>query len=359
MFIKIMFKKIAFIQIMHLWFPLLCSFILFFSLLGSVQGAKKLEIVADYWPPFTTDQKGQRMAADLVETALSNAGITHETQLLPWQDVMSGVKSGKYDAIIGAWKNKERESYLMYSRAYLENRIKLVGRIDNKIEFKTLEQLTGKKVGIVDGYAYGPEISDNKSIIKIKGASLADNIKSLNAKKIDYLLADSIVAQAMKEFLPKDIRKNLIIYEKAVLIKPLYFALRKNYPQGKVILEKFNQAISNMIGDGSYNKILGFSWVLADTNSDGIYEYIASDNVKPGSNDPASQQFGYQVFSEEDSDHESNNNLKKSPPIKYRILNQNYDTWRDAEKAMQKAHKEGVSPQEDTSDTFNFLIGKW
>ena len=344
------------LQTMRLQFHLAYAFLLFFVLLGTAHSAQELKIVADYWPPFTTEQKGQRMAADVVENALSNADIIHDTQLLPWKDVLAGVKSGKYDAIIGAWKSKERESYLLFSKPYLENRIKLVGRTDNKIEFKTLEQLAGKKIGIVEGYAYGPEVSDNKNLVKVTGATLAGNIKSLIAKKLDYILADSIVAQAMKEFLPKEVRKKLVVYEKAVVIKPLHFALRKNYPDGKAILEKFNNSISKMIADGSYNKILGFSWVLADTNSDGIYEYIAGSNINPNSADPAAQQYGYQVFSEDESNRKS---LAKTPPLQYRILNQNYNSWHEAENAMQKAHKEGVSPTEDTSDTFNFLIGKW
>jgi len=336
-----------------------CLLVFLFLLLLSVapaSAAQKLKIVADYWPPFTTEQKGQRMAADLVENALSNINIIHDTKILQWKELMAGIKSGKYDAIIGAWKSKEREDYLLFSRPYIENRIKLIGRLDNKIAFNNLSQLTRKKIGVVEGYAYGPEINENKNIVRVTGTTLAANIKDLIAKKIDYLLADSIVAQAMKEFLPKDVSKNLVIHEKAVVIKPLYFAMRKNYPDGKALLKKFNQAISGMIADGSYNKILGFSWVLADTNSDGIHEYIAGDNVNPNLSDPASRQFGYQVFTEEESSRPS---LAKSPPIKYRILNQNYDSWYEAQKAMQNAYKEGVSPQEDISDTYNFLIGKW
>jgi len=334
---------------------LLCL-LLSILLLNPVHAAQKLKIVADYWPPFTTEQKGQRMAADLVENALNKINVIHTTQIVQWNELMEGILSGKYDAIVGAWKSKEREAYLLFSRAYIENRIKLIGRIDNRIVFNNLHQLMGKKVGLVEGYAYGPEVSENKNIVKVTGATLASNIKHLMAKKIDYLLADSIVAQAMKEFLPKEVRNNLIIYEKAVVIKPLYFAIRKNYPNGKAILEKFNNAISDMIADGSYNKILGFSWVLADTNSDGVYEYIAADNATPNTADPVSQQFGYQVFTDEQANQSS---LGKSPPIKYRILNQDYDSWNEAQKAMQRAYKEGVSPQEDIADTYNFLIGEW
>ena len=351
----------------RLQFQFAITFLLLFIGVAAAHSADKLKIVADYWPPFTTEQKGQRIAADLVETALSNADIIHETQLLPWNEVLEGLKSGKYDAIVGAWKSTERESYLMFSQPYLENRIKLVGRIDNRIVYKRLDQLAGKKVGLVEGYAYGPEISDSKSIVKVMGATEAGNIKKLIAKKVDFILTDSIVVQAMKEFLPEDVKNELVIYDDAVVIRPLYFALRKNYPNGKAILEKFNKSISGMLADGSYNKILGFSWVKV-TNADGVEEYIGSSNVTPGAADPAQQQYGYQVFTDEEPNRKS---MAKSKKPKYRVLDQNFDSWRDAANAIEDAHKEGVSPEHDTinkadmnkdlqtGDTFNFLIGEW
>ena len=276
--------------------------------------AKDLNIAADYWPPFTSEQEGQRIAADLVEKALRKAGFIPKTKIVAWKQVIAGVKTQRFDAIIGAWKNKDREAYLQFSEPYLENRIMLIGRKDNAFNFENINQLTNKKVAIVAGYAYGPELTDNTVFKKVTGKSDSENIKKLVAKKVDFMLADAIVAKAMQEHLPAEIKDNLVVYDKIVTFQQLYFAVRKDHPRVTDIINQFNAAISQLIADGSYNKILGISWILADTNNDGIYEYIAGDNISSSAGDPEQNHSGYQVMSPINPDNES---LAKKPLLQY------------------------------------------
>ena len=249
--------------------------------------AAELKLVADNWPPFTSDKPGQRIAADLVEQALKRTDISANTKITQWKNVLDGIKSSKYDAIVGAWKNFEREQYLLFSRPYLENRIMLVGRIDNKITFNDVTQLTNKSIGIVEGYAYGEAIANNEKIIKVKSATVTDSLKKLLDKKVDFILTDSIVAQSMKQHLPQEIKNQLLIYSKVVVTHSLHFAIRKDYPNANKLLEKFNNTIRSMIADGSYNRILGFAWLVADTDGDGVDEYIVGDQVPSKNDDPA------------------------------------------------------------------------
>ncbi|MGD8885111.1 MAG: transporter substrate-binding domain-containing protein [Gammaproteobacteria bacterium] len=335
-----------------------------FLLLTTVTvNAAELKLVADEWPPFTSAQQGQRIAVDLVQTALQNAAVDTKVKILPWQEVLSGIKADKYDAIVAAWKTPEREQYLLFSRAYLENRIDLIGRQDNKIRFDNIEQLKGKKVGVVSGYAYGNEITNNKDIIQVPGATVADNIKKLLGGEVDFILADALVAQAIKEHLPPEITEKLYIYDKEVVTQGLYFAVRKNLQNAQPMLDKFNKAIEQMIADGTYNKILGFTWLVADSNSDGVYEYIAGGNLSSAGKDPAEFQAGYALFGDSADTIQTEENLpdmpSKKPLLKYRVLNQEYNSWDDAKQAIDQAREEGVSPYEDTSGTFDFLIGKF
>ncbi|KPJ90219.1 MAG: hypothetical protein AMJ53_14435 [Gammaproteobacteria bacterium SG8_11] len=333
------------------------------ALMASITvNATELKLVADEWPPFTSEKQGQRIAVDLVQTALQNASVDAKVHIVAWQEVLSGVKAGKYDAIVGAWKTPEREQYLLFSRPYMENRIMLIGRQDNKIEFGNIAQLKGKNVGVVSGYAYGDEINNNNDIKKIPDVTDADNIKKLLKNEVDFILADSLVAQAIKEHLPDDVTNKLKIYDKEVVTQSLFFAVRKNHPDAKGLLDKFNNAVEQMIADGTYNKILGFTWLLADSNSDGVYEYIVGNNLPAVNYDPAEQQAGYSLFGSEPLNASSSENapaLTKKPVLKYRVLNQEYNSWGEAKQAIDQAREEGVAPYEDTSGTFDFLIGKF
>lgn len=312
----------------------------------------KLSLVADFWPPFTSEKQGQRIAADLVEEALRNSGVEPETKIIPWHDVLKGLRSNNYDAIVGAWKTSDREEFLLFSKPYLENRIKLIGRTDNKIEFKTINQLAGKKLALVDGYAYGVAVTGNDKIVKVVGQDVVENIKMLLDKKVDYILADAIVAQGIKEYLPPKIKDNLVVYEKLVEAQNLHFAIRKNHPQAKVILEKFDAAISNMIADGSYNRILGFSWVIADSNSDGVQEYIAGVYLGSTIGDPMQSGVAYSVFAGKELPAESS-------PRKYRVGNREFESWDEASAAIAAEGTRNKSPQNKAIGTFDFLLGEF
>ena len=320
--------------------------------MASITQAETLKLVADDWPPFTSDKQGQRIAANLVEHALNTSGIKTRTQILDWQQVLKGLKGDAYDAVVGAWKNSEREQYLMFSRPYLENRIQLVGRTDNRIEFTGLAQLVGKKVGVVKGYAYGDDISGKNGMIRVASDSVAENLEKLLRKEIDYLLADSIVAHGMENHLPLNIKKQLVIYKRVVTRQGLHFAVRKTYPGAKKLLEKFNKTIGSMIVDGTYNRILGVDWVVADTNNDGINEYIVGNRVSDRASDPATSSNNYPLF---ESEHE----LSRQSRVKYRVLNQEYDSWNEAQRAINEEKQNRLSPNDNTSGTFDFLLKRF
>lgn len=324
--------------------------------------AAELKLAADEWPPFTSERKGQRIAVDLVQTALRRADFDSTLKIMTWKNVLNGIKGNQYDAVVGAWKTPDREQYLLFSRPYLQNRIKLIGLRDKPIEFYGLSQLNNKKVAVVTGYAYGDKITNNRDMILVEGNSVADNIKKLLANQVDFMLADDIAVQAINERLPADVTKKLMVYDKDIVTRDLYFALRKNRPDAQNILDKFNHAIEKMIADGTYNQILGFTWLLADTNSDGVYEYIAGSNLSAAVNDPEKQQNSYNLFADESAQKPSGANapdLSKKPLLKYRVLNQEYNTWNEAKQAIDEAVEQGVSPHEDTSGTFDFSIGKF
>jgi len=322
-------------------------------LLPALTFGKELKLVADHWPPFTSQTKGQRIAVDLVEQALQRSGFPAHASIIEWKQVLDGVKNGKYDAIVGAWKNTEREQFLLFSRPYLQNRIMLVGRADNKLESVDIAQLENKKIGIVKDYAYGDSILTNKKIIKIESATVADNIKKLLDKKVDLIFVDSIVVQSIKDKLPEDVQKQLVIYPDVVAEQDLYFAVRKNYPGASALLDKFNHAISAMIADGSYNRILGFDWLIADTNDDGVDEYISGNHLQSKSGDPAQSGRTYTLFSKE-------NDTPPKPTKKYRVLNLEYNSWDDAQQAINQAQNSGELQYEDnTSGAIGVFSGQF
>src|SRR6185436_13555413 len=114
-----------------------------------------LRLVSTAWPPFTNAPRQPRFALDLVEDALRRINLTARTVIVSASQFTPSLVSGLFDGSGAAWKDPERERALIFSQPYLENRLVLVGRHGSEVSAKTLADLRGKRIAIVEGYSYG------------------------------------------------------------------------------------------------------------------------------------------------------------------------------------------------------------
>ena len=112
--------------------------------------ASTLRLGSDVWPPFT-DRPGHRRAAiDVVESALGRAKISSQTEIKEsWTEVMRGLRDGSLAGSAAVWHSDARSEFLLFSRAYLENRLVLLARKGTDVGAKSLPELRGHRIGIV------------------------------------------------------------------------------------------------------------------------------------------------------------------------------------------------------------------
>ena len=107
------------------------------------------------WSPFTNEAGKPRYAIDLVEAALRRLDISAETTVVPEGTLTAALLEGRFDGSPALWRDPEREAKLVYSKPYLENRLVLVARKGDDVSAPALPALAGKRIALVDGYAYG------------------------------------------------------------------------------------------------------------------------------------------------------------------------------------------------------------
>jgi polar amino acid transport system substrate-binding protein len=259
----------------------------------------------------TSDQP--RAALDLVSTALARAGYIAKNEIVPLDTVLEGLRADKYDGSAALWRSDEREQFLLYSDAFLENRLLLVGRKGSEVGATSMRELTGKKVGIVADYAYGPELDQAKEPVFVRGTSTEDNLRALLRGELDYVLADALVVHHLTQQYPQQTREKLATGEKPLIKRTLHFAVRKSLPDAPRIIENFNRQLAQMLSDGSYNDALHVDWIHADIDGDGKPELIAvGDNI--GADPPGS---GYRPMGPEGT----------SSPSHYVVKGVAYDSW--------------------------------
>jgi len=278
---------------------------------------QELNLASDVWPPFTNIKSEESIALDLVST-------------IDFDEVIAGLNSKTFDGSAALWKTEEREKSLLFSEPYLQNRLVLVGLKGMDVSINSIAELTNRKLGLVEGYAYGETLLGATNLQIVYSKSDQQNLEKLFDKKIDYMLVDELLIQYLLKYQLNDVNKYLAIAKQPFEIKTLHFALRKDIPNAESIMSSFNNEIKNMIKDGTYNEILNLDWVKADVDGDGVAELIFNGKTI-GTEIPKSS---YAVFYD---------SVNTNAQTNYYVDGKSYTDWNEIPKSYKKKIQFGVS----------------
>lgn len=252
---------------------------------GNVLSQTSIQLGSDVWPPFTDIEDQKSIALDIVDTALSRSEIKVTYKIMEFEDVMIDINQGTIDGSAALWYTSERSNYLLFSEPYLQNQLILVGKKGMDVGFHSFSEMDGKSIGAVANYAYTDPTDTGSKPQFVYAQSDQENLEKLLSGQVDYILVDALLIQYLLKYQINDVSALLEIGSKPLLTKTLHFALRKNTPKADAIIKDFNKQIEEMKVDGTYNKILGLSWIRADVNGDGAYELVL-DGDRAGTEAP-------------------------------------------------------------------------
>lgn len=250
------------------------------------QAQSVLRLASDVWPPFTNESGKQAVAMALVHEALQRSGFQPGTDILATGAVTPAILRGEYDGSVAVWRDAEREAILRFSEPYLENRLILVGRKGSEVEATRLADLEGKRIAIVESYAYGEAVDTARGITWLRGQDNQESLERLLREEADYMLVDELLMQYVLQHQPEEAGQYLAIGSVPLLRRSLHFGLRKDRAGADYIMERFNTAIRAMIQDGTYHQILAFNWIRTDVDGDGRVELVL-DGKRAGTQAPS------------------------------------------------------------------------
>ena len=274
----------------------------------------QLRLASDVYPPFTDKSGKQAFALELVHEALERSNVNAGSEILDFGEVLQMINDGKFDGSAALWKSKDRETYLIFSEPYLENRLVLVGRAGSDVSASSISELKNKRVSTVSGYAYGSSIYTTPGVIILPGKSDQDNLETLLEGKTDYMLVDELLIKYLLEYQHNEVKKYLSVGSKAIIVQPLHLAILKETPNADQIIADFNNNIQEMMTDGTYNQILELNWIQYDVDGDGILELVL-DGENAGEEPPVNY---YALMS---------SSGLSSPSDRYYINGNMYDGW--------------------------------
>ncbi len=234
-----------------------------------------LRLASTPWAPFTDVPGRPRLALDIVEEALALAGVHAETTIVADGTLVPAIVGGAFDGSAALWRDGDRERALVYSRPYLENRLVLVGPAGGDVSAGHLAALAGKRVALVEGYAYGEDTTVSGPVW-VRSRGLEDSVRLVLSGEADYALMDALVAATLARHHGSIVAARLAIGRTPLVSRTLHVAIRRDRPGAHDVIARLDSAFAQLITTGRFHGVLGLDWLEADSDGDGLPEIIAA-----------------------------------------------------------------------------------
>lgn len=195
----------------------------------------------------------QGLYAKIIVKAFEKMGVEVSLRPYTWKDALVISSSGEM-GIVGI--EKIGEPVYDFSEPIFSEKYMLYVRKGESFAFTDMQDLKGKKIGILNGTEYGFDFETAKSdglFTTEVSNSDSENFSKLESGKIDCVVANEYVARPL-------LVDGQFAGKMEVIITPLtvsnaYLAFSKSANQND-LLKKFNEILIEMKSDGSYNAIV-------------------------------------------------------------------------------------------------------
>ncbi|MCP4023007.1 MAG: amino acid ABC transporter substrate-binding protein, partial [Desulfobacteraceae bacterium] len=166
----------------------MCSFLFYPSKVSA--DTKKITIVADEWFPYNGVPGSNNLGflIDIAVTIFKEKGYLIDYQTKPWNRAISDTRNGKYDAIVGAFKEDAPDFVFPDIELGVSKSVFWVKK-GATWKYEGMKSLDNVTVGVIKDYSYGEEF--DKYIEKYQGDS----------KRVQIVFGD--------DALPQNIRKTI------------------------------------------------------------------------------------------------------------------------------------------------------
>ncbi len=227
---------------------------------STASAAEPLLVLVDAGnPPFMYNASGVDNAGgvypSMLQTAFARMGMPLVVKAVPWKRAVHELEHAAA-GVGGIYKNDERTAKFDYSDALFVERIAVFYNSQRPIDFHTVHDLFGKRVGVIRGWSYGDELDlarKNEQLLVEEVNGDQQNFKKLASGRLDAVLA---IVESGERALDEGAGELAYVKMSATLLasNPAYLAFSKKANQLET-LKQFNKALAAMKKDGSLDKL--------------------------------------------------------------------------------------------------------
>lgn len=222
------------------------------SVLNRIEESKVLKVGFEgTYPPFNfldDNEKYNGFDVDISNEIAKRLGVKAEFVATKWDSLLGGLKSDKFDIIIGQMSvTEERKKSVDFTDPYVVTGSVLVTRKDTN-DIKVLEDIKGKNVGVGGGTTF-EEVANSVDGANVKlYKSVNDYITDLMNNRLDVIIND----QLLMSFNIKEKDLPIKITSEILNKDEIGMAIKKD---NEDFVKKVNSILAEMKEDGTYNEI--------------------------------------------------------------------------------------------------------
>jgi polar amino acid transport system substrate-binding protein len=225
-------------------------------LLRPADAANPVVLVAeDDWYPYAARQDGKAvgMAVDIVRAAFAAVDVPVELKSMPYARCMQAVKQGVELGCFDTLKDDTtRGAYLFHERPLFTATIGIYARSDFSGTLSAAD-LTGRRVGLTNGYTYGDAVEKSAAIHKDVAPNDLLTMRKLVAERVEVALVYTRVADWLQTQHP-DLRGR--VRQVGVLLQDgLYISFSKSHPDAARILPLLDRGLARIRANGTHARI--------------------------------------------------------------------------------------------------------
>jgi polar amino acid transport system substrate-binding protein len=223
----------------------------------NAQNKSVITLTSDPWPPFVEESnRAGGLSIEIIRAAFLAKGYEVKLEILPWARALQSVEKNTIDVLAGAWWGEERSKTFNYSDPFLLNKIVFVVRKGEVFDFKNINDLRGKTVGVIRDYAYSNEFDYSSVYTKEVSDDYITNLRKLLANRIDMTLEDEIVAKAIIVKNSSTFSGKIDFVKTPLVINPLHILISKTNPRSQELIRAFNEGLALIKQNGQYKTIM-------------------------------------------------------------------------------------------------------
>ncbi len=227
------------------------------ALSGSVSATEPVLINVDAENPpfmFSRSSKAAGVYPAVIAAAFVRLDVPVRLEAKPWKRALIEIDRSRA-GLGGLYKTEERKLKYDFSEPILTENLAVYFNRDKPINFRTVDDLIGKKVGVILGWSYGSAFDAARKDARVAVEEVPNdraNFLKLAAGRLDAVVA---IDEAGKAIIAAEKLNGIEQGKTFLAFNTAHLAFNKSALQGE-LLARFNKALAGMKKEGLLDRIV-------------------------------------------------------------------------------------------------------